>query len=57
MVPWDHDSQYAGDEWIRFCNEQNLVRNMSRRGKTCDTASTGDVPSPAMVRPQAQYAR
>lgn len=39
LIHSDQGSQYAIDDWIRFCAEHNLVRSMSRRGNACDNAA------------------
>jgi len=39
IVHSDQGSQYASDDWIRFCDEHDLVRSMSRRGNAYDNAA------------------
>jgi len=39
IVHSDQGSQYASDDWVRFCDEHNLVRSMSRRGNAYDNAA------------------
>jgi putative transposase len=39
LIHSDQGSQYASDDWIRFCNEHNLKRSMSRRGNAYDNAA------------------
>jgi putative transposase len=39
IVHSDQGSQYGSDDWIRFCDEHNLVRSMSRRGNAYDNAA------------------
>ena len=39
IVHSDQGSQYASDDWIRFCERHNLVRSMSRRGNAYDNAA------------------
>ena len=39
LIHSDQGSQYASDDWIRFCNEHHLKRSMSRRGNAYDNAA------------------
>jgi putative transposase len=39
IIHSDQGSQYASDDWIRFCQAHNLVRSMSRRGNAYDNAA------------------
>lgn len=39
IVHSDQGAQYASDDWIRFCDEHNLVRSMSGRGNAYDNAA------------------
>jgi len=39
IIHSDQGSQYASDDWVRFCDEHNLVRSMSRRGNAYDNAA------------------
>ncbi len=38
IVHSDQGSQYGSDDWIRFCDDNNLVTSMSRRGNCYDNA-------------------
>lgn len=39
LIHSDQGSLYASDDWIRFCDEHNLVRSMSRRGNAYDNVA------------------
>ncbi len=39
IIHSDQGSQSASDDWIRFCDEHNLVRSMSRRGNAYDNVA------------------
>ena len=39
LIHSDQGSQYASDDWVRFCNEHNLKRSVSRRGNAYDNAA------------------
>ena len=39
LIHSDQGSQYASDDWIRFCDEHNLKRSVSRRGNAYDNAA------------------
>ena len=38
LVHSDQGSQYGGDDWLRFCQANNLEQSMSRRGNCWDNA-------------------
>jgi len=39
IIHSDQGSQYASDDWVRFCEAHSLVRSMSRRGNAYDNAA------------------
>jgi putative transposase len=39
IIHSDQGAQYASDDWVRFCDEHDLVRSMSRRGNAYDNAA------------------
>ncbi|MCF6193651.1 MAG: IS3 family transposase [Kangiellaceae bacterium] len=39
IIHSDQGSQYSSDEWLRFCDEHNLLPSMSRRGNCFDNAA------------------
>jgi putative transposase len=39
LIHSDQGSQYASDDWVRFCSEHNLKRSTSRRGNAYDNAA------------------
>lgn len=38
LIHSDQGSQYSSDDWLRFCNTNNLESSMSRRGNCWDNA-------------------
>ena len=39
IIHSDQGSQFASDDWIRFCDAHGLIRSMSRRGNAYDNAA------------------